>query len=143
MTMNPRLTTGCTYSTPAAASTRAKVLVVENNPSTAEIEVLVLAAAGHEVLTTANAQHALTTFYRWHPDLILLELALPDLPGPQLCRQLRQRSAIPIIAVSLDGHPDDIQAAYAAGVSDYLPKPFGPRELLERIQLRLAPTHAL
>ncbi|MGW5112883.1 response regulator [Nocardia sp. NPDC004123] len=103
----------------------------------AEIEVLVLANAGHEVISAPTAQHALTLARRWNPDLVLLELDLPDLPGALLCRQLRNRSPIPIIAVSLDGNPDAIDDAYTAGACDYLPKPLRTRELLDHIRVHL------
>ncbi|MEV6099852.1 response regulator [Nocardia sp. NPDC051981] len=105
---------------PIPAARPSKVLVVESNPAMAEIEVLVLANAGHEVISAPSAQRALHLARRWKPDLVLLELDLPDLPGAHLCRQLRNRSPIPIIAVSLDGDPDAIGDAYTAGACDYL-----------------------
>ncbi|MFE3260117.1 response regulator transcription factor [Nocardia sp. NPDC059091] len=117
-----------------AAAGPGKVLVVESNPAMAEIEVLVLANAGHEVISAPNAQRALNLARRWNPDLVLLELDLPDLPGALLCRQLRKCSPIPIIAVSLDGDPDAIGDAYAAGACDYLPKPLRSGELLDHIR---------
>ncbi|WP_433567180.1 response regulator transcription factor [Nocardia sp. CA-151230] len=119
------------------AAEPSKVLVVESNPAMAEIEGLVLANAGHEAVSAGNAQRALTIARRWHPDLVLLELDLPDLPGAHLCRELRTRSPIPIIAISLDGNPDAIDDAYAAGACDYLPKPLRSRELLDRIRVHL------
>ncbi|MEV6099847.1 response regulator [Nocardia sp. NPDC051981] len=67
---------------------------------------------------------------------------LPDLPGAHLCRQLRNRSPIPIIAVSLDGDPDAIGDAYTAGACDYLPKPLRTRELLDHIRVHLTAPQA-
>ncbi|MGW4531812.1 response regulator transcription factor [Nocardia sp. NPDC004340] len=119
-------------------ATRGRVLVVESNPAAAEIAVLVLAAAGYEVISAGNAKHALNAAYRWNPDLVLLELALPDRPGADLCRQLMSRAPIPIIATSLDGDPDVIADAYAAGACDYLPKPLRSGALLDRISANLA-----
>ncbi|MFE3229538.1 PleD family two-component system response regulator [Nocardia sp. NPDC059228] len=127
---------------PIPAAQSGKVLVVESNPATAEIATLVLANAGHEVLSAGNAQRALTVARRWHPDLVLLELVLPDLPGAHLCRQLRNRSPIPIIVNSLDGNPDAIDDAYTAGACDYLPKPLRTRELLDRIRVHLTAPQA-
>ncbi|MFE5288834.1 response regulator transcription factor [Nocardia sp. NPDC056611] len=125
-----------------AAAEPSRILVVESNPATAEIEVLVLANAGHEVVSVSNVQRALAVARRWNPDLVLVELILPDLPGTHLCRQLRNRSPIPIIATSLDGNPDAIGDAFAAGACDYLPKPLRSSELLDRINLRLAAEQA-
>ncbi|GAB3204344.1 response regulator transcription factor [Nocardia tengchongensis] len=125
-------------SPPIAAGQPSKVLVVESNPAAAEIAVLVLANAGYEVISAGNAQRALTLAQRWNPDLVLLELALPDRPGSYVCRQLRKRSPIPIIVTSLDGDPDAIDDAYAAGACDYLPKPLRSGRLLDRIRVDLA-----
>ncbi|MFE3225602.1 response regulator transcription factor [Nocardia sp. NPDC059228] len=141
MSQFPRSATEFTL--PATPAVRpSKVLVVESNPAMAEIEALVLANAGHEVISAPNAQCALTLARRWNPDLVLLELDLPDLPGAHLCRQLRNRSPIPIIAVSLDGSPDAIGDAYAAGACDYLPKPLRTGELLGHIRAHLAAPQA-
>ncbi|WP_458691116.1 response regulator transcription factor [Nocardia tengchongensis] len=127
---------------PTPAVWPSKVLVVESNPAMAEIEVLVLANAGHEVISAGNAQRALNLARRWNPDLVLLELDLPDLPGADLCRELRNRSPIPVIAVSLDGSPDAIGDAYAAGACDYLPKPLRTGELLDHICAHLTAPRA-
>ncbi|RMI28929.1 response regulator transcription factor [Nocardia stercoris] len=141
MSQLPRSATKFTLQRTAAVRSR-KVLVVESNPAMAEIEVLVLATAGHEVISAPTAEHALTLARRWNPDLVLLELDLPDLPGVHLCRQLRQRSPIPIIAVSLDGNPDTIGDAYAAGACDYIPKPLRSGELLDHIRVHLTAPQA-
>ncbi|WP_433665964.1 response regulator [Nocardia sp. CA-136227] len=127
------------FTLPSTLATKpSKVLVVESNPAMAEIEGLVLASAGHVVVSARNAQRALTAVRRWHPDLVLLELDLPDLPGAHLCRQLRNSSSIPVIAISLDCNPDAIDEAYAAGACDYLPKPLRSRHLLDCIDAHLA-----
>ncbi|MFF0632215.1 response regulator transcription factor [Nocardia sp. NPDC004151] len=128
---------------PIAAAQPSKVLVVESNPATAEIAVLVLANAGYEVISASSAQRAVTVAQRWKPDLVLVELALPDRPGAYVCRQLRKRSPIPIIATSLDGDPDAIDDAYMAGACDYLPKPLRSGELLDRIRVHLAAPQAV
>ncbi|MFD6358185.1 response regulator transcription factor [Nocardia tengchongensis] len=141
MSQFPRSATASTIA-PAPAVRPSKVLIVESNPAMAEIEALVLANAGHEVMSAPNAQRALTLTRRWNPDLVLLELDLPDLPGANLCRQMRKRSPIPIIAVSLDGNPDAIDDAYAAGACDYLPKPLRNGELLDHIRAHLTAPQA-
>ncbi|MGV9668711.1 response regulator transcription factor [Nocardia niigatensis] len=141
MSQIPRSATEFTLP-PTPGTEPGKVLVVESNQAMAEIEVLVLANAGHEVISVPTAQRALALARRWNPDLVLLELDLPDLPGADLCRQLRNRSPIPIIAVSLDGDPDAIDDAYAAGACDYLPKPLRNGELLDHIRVHLAAPQA-
>ncbi|MEV6102928.1 response regulator [Nocardia sp. NPDC051981] len=141
MSQFPRSATESTMP-PTPAVRPSKVLVVESNPAMAEIEALVLANAGHEVMSAPDAQRALTLAQRWNPDLVLLELDLPDLPGANLCRQLRKRAPIPIIAVCLDGDPDAIDDAYAAGACDYLPKPLRNGELLDHIRVHLTAPQA-
>ncbi|MFD7843278.1 response regulator transcription factor [Nocardia sp. NPDC059764] len=127
---------------PTPVAQPGKVLVVESDPAMAEIEVLVLANAGHEVISAPNAQRALALARRWNPGLVLLELNLPVLPGANLCRQLRNRSPIPIIVASLDGGPDAIGDAYAAGACDYLPKPLRNGELLDHVRVHLTTPQA-
>ncbi|MFE3958574.1 response regulator transcription factor [Nocardia sp. NPDC059091] len=141
MSQFPRSATEST-TPPTPAVRPSKVLVVESNPAMAEIEALVLANAGHQVMSAPNAQRALALARRWNPDLVLLELDLPDLPGANLCRQLWKRSPVPIIAVSLDGNPDAIDDAYTAGACDYLPKPLRNGELLDHIRVHLTAPQA-
>lgn len=115
-----------------------KVLIAESNPATAEMASLVLSNAGYYAMRAATGSQAIAEAHRWHPDLVLLELVLPDLDGAEVCRRLRLESPVPIMIVSTETDPDVIDDAIAAGAFDYLPKPFRMGELLSRIHDRLA-----
>ncbi|MEU0544779.1 response regulator [Nocardia sp. NPDC005978] len=117
----------------------ARVLVVEGHLATAEMALLVLSAAGYDSMHAANASQALALSERWHPDLVLLDLRLPDLHGVEVCRRLLVSGDAPIMVVSAERDPDVIESVLAAGAVDYLPKPFRTSELLTRIHARLHP----
>jgi DNA-binding response OmpR family regulator len=103
-----------------AAPGTTKVLVVEDDPG--------VAAQLVRALTRGAALN------RGHPDVVLLDLGLPDTDGVQVCRQLRQRSQAAIIVVTAFGEESDRVSALDAGADDYLVKPFGVNELLARIR---------
>ena len=116
----------------------ARVLVAEGNPAAAEMVVLVLEHAGYQSMRTVTGRQVLAAAPQWHPDLVLLDLDLPDLPGPDVCRQLRQIVSAPILAVSTETDPEAAELAMACGASDYVRKPFRTVDLLSRIESRLA-----
>ncbi|WP_067902367.1 response regulator transcription factor [Nocardia vaccinii] len=116
----------------------AKVLVAEGNPAAAEMVVLVLEHAGYQSLRTVTGRQVLAAAPQWHPDLVLLDLDLPDLPGPDVCRRLREMVSAPILAVSTESDPEAAELAMACGASDYVRKPFRTVDLLARIESRLA-----
>ncbi|MGX1810080.1 response regulator [Nocardia sp. NPDC055321] len=117
----------------------ARVLVVEGHRATAEMALLVLSAAGYDSMHAPNGHQALALSERWHPDLVLLDLRLPDLHGVEVCRRLRITGDAPIMIVSAEPDRGVIESALAAGAADYLPKPFRTSELLTRIHARLHP----
>ncbi|MBY8859341.1 response regulator [Nocardia sp. CA2R105] len=116
----------------------ARVLVAEGNPATAEMVVLVLEHAGYQSMRTVTGRQVLAAAPQWHPDLVLLDLDLPDLPGPDVCRRLHQMVSAPILAVSTESDPEAAELAMACGASDYVRKPFRTVDLLSRIESRLA-----
>lgn len=116
----------------------ARVLVAEGNPAAAEMVVLVLEHAGYQSLRTVTGRQVLAAAPQWHPDLVLLDLDLPDLPGPDVCRRLREMVSAPILAVSTESDPEAAELAMACGASDYVRKPFRTVDLLARIESRLA-----
>jgi DNA-binding response OmpR family regulator len=109
----------------------AKVLVVEDDPGVAAQLVRVLIRGGYAADRVATGRAALN---RGHPDVVLLDLGLPDTDGVQVCRQLRQQSEAAIIVVTAFGEESDRVSALDAGADDYLVKPFGVNELLARIR---------
>jgi len=114
------------------ADTRAtKVLVVEDDPGVASQLVRALTRGGYAVDHVSTGGAALN---RGHPDVVLLDLGLPDTDGVQVCRQLRARAQVAIIVVTAFGEESDRVSALDAGADDYLVKPFGVSELLARIR---------
>ncbi len=108
-----------------------KLLVVEDDPSIAQPLSVALRREGFEVEWAGTARAALEA---GPVDLVLLDLGLPDLDGQVVCRELRSRSAVPIIVVSARGDEIDRVTLLELGADDYVVKPFGARELVARIR---------
>jgi two-component system KDP operon response regulator KdpE len=113
------------------------ILLVEDEPQLRRYLRVTLAPHGYKVLEAVNAKEGELLAASHHPDLILMDLGLPDLDGLVLTRRLREWSAIPIIVVSARGQELDKIQALDAGADDYLTKPFGSGELLARIRVAL------
>lgn len=114
----------------------AHLLIVEDEPEIAELERHHLAGAGHRVSTAANGWEALDVVRRDRPDLVLLDLMLPDLDGFGICEILRRDPAtatIPIVIVSAWSSGDSRNLGLELGALDYVTKPFSPRALVERV----------
>jgi len=108
-----------------------KILLVEDEDSIAEPLAEALGREGYAVDRVATAADALASA---EPDLVLLDLRLPDADGLDVCRQLRARSAVPIIVVTARGEETDRVVGLELGADDYVVKPFGSRELIARIR---------
>ncbi len=118
---------------PGAAS----ILVVDDEPAILRAVRTNLRAHGFHVETADSGAAALETYERARPDVVLLDLNLPDLDGAEVIRRLRRRATAPIIVLSVrDGERDKV-AALDAGADDYVTKPFGADELLARIRAAL------
>ena len=115
------------------------VLVVENDPAVAEILVVALKAQGYRVRTAARGTDALDLAGVDMPDVVILDLSLPDLDGIDVCRRFRRLSGNPVIVLSADGSEQRKIAALDSGADDYVTKPFSMPELLAR--LRVAERH--
>jgi DNA-binding response OmpR family regulator len=109
-----------------------RVLVVEDDPGIAGLLSRGLQRAGYEAATVSSGRAALTASPA--PDVVLLDLGLPDMDGVEVCRELRARSDLAIIVVTARGEEGDRVAALDEGADDYLVKPFGLAELLARIR---------
>jgi two-component system KDP operon response regulator KdpE len=96
-----------------------------------------LASRGYDVRGATSASQALAEFDAWTPDLIVLDLGLPDMEGSEVCRRIRTKSAAPIIVLSARAAERDKVDALDRGADDYVTKPFGPEELLARIRTAL------
>ena len=106
-----------------------RVLVCDPSPQAQRALRLVLREAGYEVVTTATGSAALDAAARERPRAVILELALPDLDGIEVCRRLRRNLEAPILIVSEIDDDEKKIAAFTSGADDYMTKPFNPREL--------------
>lgn len=107
-------------------SNPSSILVVDDNPSNLKLFKYLLALPGYEVTTAGNAQEALGALGRLVPDLIIMDLQLPDVDGLTLTRQLKadpKMKAVPIVAVTASAMKGDEEKARAAGVDGYMSKP--------------------
>ncbi len=114
-------------------SDRRRILVCDDEPQILRALRVVLREAGFEPILTATGQEALDAAAVRPPDAAILDLLLPDGDGIEVCRALRQWSAMPILILSAVGNEDQKVAALEAGGDDYLVKPFGARELIARL----------
>jgi two-component system KDP operon response regulator KdpE len=115
----------------------ALVLVVEDEPQMRKFIRASLSSHGYRVLEAERAADAVSLLTSHNPELVLLDLGLPDGDGIELAKQVREWSRVPIIVLSARGREDDKVAALDAGADDYLTKPFGVNELLARMRVAL------
>ena len=113
------------------------VLIVEDDDTVRRVLTTSLAAEGHRVLEAPDGASALRMAAQYMPDVVLLDLGLPDIDGVEVARQLRAWSAVPIIVLSARDQEAQKVAAFDVGVDDYVTKPFGFLELLARIRAGL------
>ncbi len=111
-----------------------RVLVVEDEESYRDALSYMLRKEGFDVATAATGPDALTEFERAGADIVLLDLMLPGLPGTEVCRRLRQLSAVPVIMVSAKDSEVDKVVGLELGADDYITKPYSPRELVARVR---------
>lgn len=111
-----------------------RVLVVEDEESYSDALAYMLRKEGYEVAIAADGHTALTEFDRFGPDIVLLDLMLPGVPGTEVCRQIRQTSSVPVIMVSAKDDEVDKVVGLELGADDYVTKPYSPRELVARIR---------
>jgi len=112
----------------------ARILVVDDEPAVTDLLAYNLRAAHYEVLTAGDGREALRLARQANPDLILLDLMLPEVDGLDVCRELRKTSQVPIIMITALGEETDRIVGLELGADDYLSKPFSPREVLARIK---------
>jgi len=116
---------------------RRRVLVVDDEPQILRALRILLREAGFEVALAATAEEALDSAALRVPDAAIVDLILPDRDGVEVCRSLREWSAMPILVLSAVGEEDEKVRALEAGADDYVTKPFGPRELIARLNAAL------
>jgi two-component system KDP operon response regulator KdpE len=121
-----------------------RILVVDDEPNILATVAPMLRAHGYEVSTAMSGRAALEGFEREQPDLMVLDLGLPDMDGVEVCRLVREVRNLPILVLSARGAEGDKVRALDAGADDYVTKPFGADEFLARIRaaLRRVEPHA-
>jgi len=110
------------------------ILVVDDEPKIVQLARDYLEHAGFAVLTARDGLSALATVRAERPDLVVLDLGLPDMDGLDVCRALRKDSSVPIIMLTARGEDTDKVAGLELGADDYVIKPFSPKELVARVR---------
>ncbi|MBI4331833.1 MAG: response regulator transcription factor [Chloroflexi bacterium] len=122
---------------------KAKILVVDDEPRIVEVVKLYLEKEGYQAVTAGDGRKALELVQRENPDLIILDLMLPEMDGLEVCRQVRRNSSVPIIMLTAKTEDADKLIGLELGADDYITKPFSPREVVARVKavLRRSAAH--
>ena len=110
------------------------ILVVDDEPKIVKLARDYLEQAGYRVLSAADGKDALAVYRQGHPDLVVLDLNLPEEDGLEVCRALRRASDVPIIMLTARIDETDRLIGLEIGADDYITKPFSPRELVARVR---------
>lgn len=124
---------------------RPRILVVDDEPQLIRVLRTGLKSRGYDIRSAADGLAGLEIFTDWHPNLVITDLAMPNVDGLEFCRRLRNISQVPIIVLSAKGEENTKVAALDLGADDFVTKPFGIDELLARVRasLRRANTPAI
>jgi DNA-binding response OmpR family regulator len=122
-----------------------KILVIDDEENTVQLISLLLERRGFEVIKALRAEDGLRKAYRTQPDLVLLDIMMPDMDGWEVCRRLRDLSDVPIIFLTARTDTRDIVKGLELGADDYIEKPYDNDELVARIKahLRRSPTPSI
>ena len=118
-----------------------KILVIDDEETTVKLISFLLERKGYEVVKAYRAEEGLRKAYRTHPDLVLLDIMMPDMDGWEVCKRLRELSDVPIIFLTARTETEDIVRGLELGADDYVVKPYDNDELVARVRahLRRAP----
>jgi two-component system, OmpR family, KDP operon response regulator KdpE len=119
-----------------------RILVVDDEPQLTRVLRTGLKSRGYDVRAAADGLAGFETFSDWHPDLVITDLAMPNMDGLELCRRLRAVSQVPIIILSAKGEEKIKVEALDIGADDFVTKPFGIDELLARVRASLRRSNA-
>lgn len=111
-----------------------KILVIDDDPSVAELIKLILKPRGLSTYHAPDGQEGVKQAYELQPDLIILDIMMPDYDGYEICARLREFSEVPIIMLTAKAQSSDITHGFAVGADDYVKKPFSNEELISRIE---------
>lgn len=118
-----------------------KILVIDDEETTVQLISILLERRGYEVIKAYRAEDGLRKAYRTHPDLVLLDIMMPNMDGWEVCRRLRELSDVPIIFLTARSEIRDVVKGLEMGADDYIVKPYDNDELVARVKahLRRAP----
>jgi two-component system, OmpR family, KDP operon response regulator KdpE len=114
-----------------------RILVVDDEPQITRVLHTSLSSQGYDVRVANDGESALNIMKEWPPDLVVTDLAMPQMNGLELCRRVRSKSEVPIIVLSVRGEERTKVQALDAGADDYVTKPFGMSELMARVRATL------
>ncbi len=117
-----------------------RILVVDDEVNLLRVIKDYLTIESYEVYTAERGNQAMQLFHEVSPDMVILDLMLPDMPGEEICRQIRKQSDIPILMLTAKSDEDDKVLGLSIGADDYMTKPFSPRELVGRVRAILRRT---
>jgi DNA-binding response OmpR family regulator len=122
-----------------------KILVIDDDDATVQLITILLERRGYEVIKALRAEDGLRKAYRTHPDLVLLDIMMPDMDGWEVCRRLRDLSDVPIVFLTARTDMRDVVRGLEMGADDYILKPYDNDELVARIRahLRRSPSPAV
>jgi two-component system KDP operon response regulator KdpE len=120
-----------------------RILVVDDEQQITRVLRTSLQSNGHEVTVAQDGADALAKFMKAEPELVITDLAMPGMDGIELTREIRERSQVPIIVLSVRGNDDSKVAALDEGADDYITKPFSIQELLARVRVQMRRMMAL
>ena len=121
---------------------RARILVVDDEPQLIRVLRTGLKSRGYDVRGASDGESGFESFNEWHPDLVITDLAMPNVDGLEFCRRLRAISQVPIIVLSAKGEEKTKVEALDIGADDFVTKPFGIDELLARVRASLRRANA-
>lgn len=111
-----------------------KILIVDDEPKIVEVLKAYLEKENYEILTSYDGNEALNIFRKESPDLILLDLMLPDILGEELCKIIREESKVPIIMITAKSEEESELQGLDIGADDYIIKPFGAKQVVARVK---------
>jgi two-component system response regulator RegX3 len=114
-----------------------RIIVIDDEPSVHDVARAYMEREGFHVLSAINGRDGLTTALQMNPDLVILDLMLPDLSGLEVCAELRSQSDVAIVMLTACSAEDSVVQGLELGADDYLVKPFSPRELVARVKALL------
>ena len=116
---------------------RKKILLVDDSATTLMMEAMVLRGQGYQIVTAKNGREAVAAAAVERPDLILLDVVMPEMNGFEACRSIRQQKdtrTVPIIMVTTKGEEQNVETGFESGCNDYITKPINGAELLTKVR---------